>query len=133
MQVLHLYIYTYTIHTHENLYKLCIYFYLLFKTIKTQRVNVYNILLIRQVKIDLYHKLLCCHICYRRGYFKIIYNTILGYLWKDKSENGVRKILEEGAIPLGALDTKLIDRCAFNSTNKPPITVAIYEYIVHAI
>jgi hypothetical protein len=27
----------------------------------------------------------------------------LGYLWKDKSENGVRKILEEGGIPLEKL------------------------------
>jgi len=31
------------------------------------------------------------------------YIGLTGYLWKDKSENGVRKILEEGAIPLDKL------------------------------
>lgn len=31
------------------------------------------------------------------------YIGLTGYLWKDKSENGVRKILEEGAIPLEKL------------------------------
>lgn len=29
--------------------------------------------------------------------------TFTGYLWKDKSENGVRKILEDGLIPLKRL------------------------------
>ena len=31
------------------------------------------------------------------------YIGLTGYLWKDKSENGVRKILEEGVIPLDKL------------------------------
>lgn len=31
------------------------------------------------------------------------YIGLTGYLWKDKSENGVRKLLEEGAIPLDKL------------------------------
>lgn len=31
------------------------------------------------------------------------YIGLTGYLWKDKSENGVRKILEEGGIPLEKL------------------------------
>ena len=31
------------------------------------------------------------------------YIGLTGYLWKDKSENGVRKILEDGVIPLDKL------------------------------
>ena len=31
------------------------------------------------------------------------YIGLTGYLWKDKSENGVRRILEEGVIPLDKL------------------------------
>ena len=31
------------------------------------------------------------------------YIGLTGYLWKDKSENGVRKILEDGIIPLDKL------------------------------
>ena len=41
-----------------------------------------------------------CHYCHQRLYlvsFQLgCYIGLTGYLWKDKSENGVRRILEEG-------------------------------------
>ena len=35
-----------------------------------------------------------------------LWHLFVGYLWKDKSECGVRKILEEGIIPLDRLVVK---------------------------
>lgn len=36
-------------------------------------------------------------------YYFFNISVLLGYVWKDKSEDGVRRILEDGVVPLDRL------------------------------
>lgn len=36
-------------------------------------------------------------------YFVVVFDVLAGFLWKDKSDDGVRSILEKGLIPLDRL------------------------------